>query len=456
MPVPVVPRDSGLPGPGGSAGWPPSRATLVAALALLLALGALLLPSVRAPRRRAGSGPRLELGPGPGLEGFARATQVRPFLLPADHGPHFDYRTEWWYYTGNVAADDGRRFGFQLTFFRRGLSPGPPPEGPGLSSNQVYFAHFAITDVAAGRHSAAERFSRGAGGLAGASGEPFAVWLEDWRASSCCGGSCAATPAPPVRLERVARAPLASPSDCDGGAVRLVARDTASGLSLDLDLAATKPLVAHGDRGLSPKSDEPGNASYYVGYTRMAARGRMAAADTAAAPNGEHAVDVGGEAWFDHEWSTSALGPGAVGWDWFSLQLDDGRELLYFQIRREDGEVEPVSGGTLVEPDGRTRRLSRDDVRVDVLRRWTSPDTGTTYPCRWRLAVRSEALDLEIEPWLEAQEMRTSFVYWEGAVRVSDAAAPGSDDGRRPGPPRVTGHGYVELTGYAVSMQGVF
>ena len=102
-------------------------------------------------------------------------------LCPTDHGPHFDYQTEWWYYTGNLGAADGRRFGFQLTFFRRGLSPGAPPEGPGLASNQVYFAHFAITDVAAGRHAAAERFSRGAGGLAGATGEPFAVWLEDWR-----------------------------------------------------------------------------------------------------------------------------------------------------------------------------------------------------------------------------------------------------------------------------------
>jgi predicted secreted hydrolase len=434
MPVPVVPRDSGLPGPGGSAGWPPSRATLVAALALLLALGALLLPSVRAPRRRAGSGPRLELGPGPGLEGFARATQVRPFLLPADHGPHFDYRTEWWYYTGNVAADDGRRFGFQLTFFRRGLSPGPPPEGPSLASNQVYFAHFAITDVAAGRHTAAERFSRGAGGLAGATGQPFAVWLEDWKVLSCCGGSG------------------------DGSAVSLVAHDAASGLSLDLELRAKKPLVAHGDRGLSPKSGEPGNASYYVGYTRLSARGGIGAADAAGGSPARREVRVTGEAWFDHEWSTSALGSGVIGWDWFSLQLDDGREVMFFQLRRKDGEIEPVSGGTLVEPGGRTRPLTRDDVRIEVLRRWTSSDTGATYPTRWRLAVRSEALDLVIEPWLEAQEMRTSFVYWEGAVRVSDAAAPGSDAGgpRRPGRPGVTGHGYVELTGYASSLQGVF
>ena len=455
MPGPVTPEDSGLPGPEGSAGEAAPRATVAsAALAVALALAAALTPP---PARRgggdglreAGSGPRLELAPGPDSGGFARATAARPFVLPADHGPHFEYQTEWWYYTGNVVAADGHRFGFQLTFFRRGLSPGSPPGGPGLASNQVYFAHFAITDVMAGLHATAERFSRGAGGLAGAAGEPFAVWLEDWRVSSCCGGSCAAPPAPPAppaHHTRVHRAPLAAPaSDCgDGSAVRLVAHDTASGLSLDLELQATKPLVAHGNRGLSPKSDEPGNASYYVGYTRMAARGRIGTAE------------VAGEAWFDHEWSTSALGSGAAGWDWFSLQLGDGRELMHFRIRREDGEVETVSGGTLVEPDGRARRLSRDDVRIDVLRRWTSPEAGATYPSRWRLSVPSEGLDLLVEPWLEAQEMRTSFIYWEGAVRVSEAAGQGSNGRRRPVRPRLTGQGYVELTGYAASMQGVF
>lgn len=424
MPAPVTPKASGpsapviprSPGPAGRRGirLPPSL------ISVALALSAVLLPSPRtSPHGATPSGPRLELAPGPDLSAFARATEPRPFVLPKDHGPHFDYQTEWWYYTGNVAAADGRRFGFQLTFFRRGLSPGPPPEGLGLASNQVYFAHFAITDVAAGRHAATERFSRGAGGLAGASVLPFAVWLEDWRADSL---------------------------NADGSAVRVNAHDAASGLSLDLELQATKPLVAHGDRGLSPKSDEPGNASYYTGYTRMSARGRIGTANIAGGSPALPEVEVTGEAWFDHEWSTSALGAGAVGWDWFSLQLDDGRELMLFQIRREDGSTEPVSGGTLVETDGRTHRLSRDDIRVEVLRRWTSPDTGGTYPSRWRLTVPSEGLDLLVEPWLESQELRTSFVYWEGAVRVTGALA------GRP----VTGLGYVELTGYTRSMRGVF
>jgi predicted secreted hydrolase len=403
----VIPSDSRLPGREGSAG---TRA--LAAISVLLALAALLLPPSRhSPRGIAPGGPRLELGPGPGLKGFARATAVRPFVLPADHGPHLEYQTEWWYYTGNLSAADGRHFGFQLTFFRRGFAPGPSPEGAGLSAHHVYFTHLAITDVAARRHVVAERFSRGAGGLAGATAEPFAVWLEDWRADAL---------------------------DRDGSAVRVVARDAASGLSLDLELRATKPLVAHGDRGLSPKSDEPGNASYYVSYTRLSARGRIG--------TGGDEAEVAGEAWFDHEWSTSALGPGAVGWDWFSLQLDDQRELMLFRIRREDGSIEPASGGTLVERDGRSRRLAREDVWVDVLDHWTSPQTGARYPSRWRVQVPSDELDLVVEPWLEDQEMRTSFVYWEGTVRVS-----GASGGRL-----TTGQGYAELTGYARSMQGVF
>jgi predicted secreted hydrolase len=339
---------------------------------------------------------------------FARATAPREIRLPQDHGPHFEFQTEWWYYTGQLTTQDQRRFGFQLTFFRRGLSPGPPPTA-GLATNQVYFAHFAITDVARGRHQSAERVSRGAAGLAGASGEPFRVAVEEW--------SVEATRA-------------------DGSAVRLRARD--QGLVLDLELGATKPLVLHGDRGLSAKSAEPGNASYYVGYTRLRASGRIGTDGSGASAQGE--------AWFDHEWSTSALGAGAIGWDWWSLQLDDGRELMLFEIRQKDGGRDPASGGTLVAADGRSRRLSAADVETTALGHWTSPRSGASYPARWRLRIPSEGIELEVEPLVADQEMRTAFTYWEGAVRVSGTSG---------GQPR-NGRGYVELTGYARSMQGVF
>ena len=370
-------------------------------LAILLALAACAAPATPAPQ--------IILGPPPDTTGFSRATLPREFTFPLDHGPHFDYQTEWWYYTGNLETAAGRHFGYQLTFFRRGLAPGAPAAGPGLVTSQIYFAHFALTDAAGERHLFSERFSRGADDLAGAAGAPFGVWLESWRVESL---------------------------NADGSAVHLVAPD--GDHALDLTLRALKPIVAHGDRGLSPKSEQAGNASYYLSYTRLDTTGTVTL-------DGE-TFSVQGESWFDHEWSTSALGPQAVGWDWFSLQLADGRELMYFQIRRTDGALESVSGGTLVEPDGSTRRLSAEDVQLTVSARWRSPESGADYPARWRLVIPAAGIDLTAEPWLSDQEMRVSFPYWEGAVQFS-----GTSNGRA-----VTGSGFIELTGYVASMQGVF
>jgi predicted secreted hydrolase len=343
--------------------------------------------------------------------GFARALAPRPFTFPADYGPHFDYQTEWWYYTGNLTTASGQHVGYQLTIFRRGLTPGAPASRPSeFSSNQVFFAHLAFSDVAAGNHAAYERFSRGALDLAGASGDPYGAWLEDWRVESM-------TP--------------------DGSAVHLAARSGPQ--SLDLELRAVKPIVAHGDHGLSPKSEAPGNASYYLSYTRLATTGSVSLA------NGQNTA-VSGESWFDHEWSTTALGPGAVGWDWFSLQLTDGRELMWFQIRQQDGSLERVSGGTLVAPDGGTRRLALGDATVTVLDHWGSPVSGGVYPSHWRLSVPSAQLSVDIVPWLADQENRLSFAYWEGAVRITGNS----------GVVAVTGNGYVEMTGYATSIAGRF
>jgi predicted secreted hydrolase len=353
--------------------------------------------------------PELRLDDHGETPGFARVLSGRRFELPRDHGPHFRYQTEWWYYTGNLRTAEGRRFGYQLTFFRRGLSPGPPPEGSGIATNQIYFAHLGLTDVSAETHTGAERFSRGALGLAGAQAEPYSVWLESWSAHA---------------------------TNADGSRVELRAEHDET--SLRLELSSLKPLVAHGYYGMSPKSRDPGNASYYLSYTRMKTEGSLVTA------SGTFAVT--GESWFDHEWGTSALGEGAVGWDWFSLQMSDARELMLFQVRRSDGGVEPVSGGTLVEPDGRPRQLRVSDVDVGILDRWQSPESGAVYPSRWILALPAEQLELDVRPWLASQEMRTSFTYWEGAVRLRGSRAGVA----------ITGDGYVEMTGYARSMQGVF
>lgn len=340
---------------------------------------------------------------------FARAYAPREFSFPADHGPHLDYQTEWWYFTGNLKDADADHFGYQLTFFRRGLSPDAPERTSSFATNQVYFAHLAVTDVSGGTHHEFERFSRGAAGLAGASSEPFQVWLEDWRLESL---------------------------DEQGRSLRITASD--GDLGLDLTLISQKPIVLHGFEGLSPKSTEPGNASYYLSYTRLETSGKLFL--------GGNQVDVRGESWFDHEWSTSALGVNALGWDWFGLQLSDGRDLMLAVIRNEDGTIDPVSGGTIVEADGRFRPLGADEFELQVLDRWRSPESGADYPSSWRISIPGMNLDLTVEPWLDDQEMKTSFIYWEGAVRII-----GMSQGLE-----ITGHGYAELTGYVQSLQGVF
>jgi predicted secreted hydrolase len=339
------------------------------------------------------------------LAGFARALGPRPFAFPDDHGPHPEFRTEWWYYTGNLETAAGRHVGFQLTFFRTALAP--PDRGAFVAgasawrASQLYLAHFALTDTAGDRFHAASRLSREALGLSGARGQPFRVWLEDWSAESDVAGGL------PVRLRAA-----------DGD------------VAIDLVLERGKPVVLQGDRGWSAKGPEPGNASYYYSFTRMPARGTVRV--------GTESLDVSGLAWMDREWSTSALGPALAGWDWLALQLDDGRDVMVYQLRRRDGAPDPHSAGTLIAADGSTRRLAREDVTLEVLDHWTSPASRVRYPSRWRLTIPTADLSLEITPRLADQELIVGTRYWEGAVRVQGMA------GRSP----VSGRGYVELVGY--------
>lgn len=351
----------------------------------------------------------ITLAPGTVQGAWSRATEPRRFSFPEDHGPHTEYLTEWWYYTGNLQTGFGRSFAYQLTFFRRGLEPGLPKLNSQLGIGSLYFAHFAIMDPEGGSHREWERFGRGAADLAGAEGTPFRVWVGDWTASG---------------------------QDRIGESVWLQA-DTPEG-AIDLQLTAQKPVVAHGDQGLSPKSDVPGSASYYLSFTRMTTTGALR--------NGDESFQVEGLSWFDHEWSTSALGELAVGWDWFSLQLDDGSDLMLFQIRNQDGSLEPVSSGTYVDQAGHVQTLELEDFSVEVLGDWTSGESGIEYPAEWRLRVPTLGLELHLNPLLNDQEVNLSTIYWEGAVRVE-----GSLLGRP-----LHGRGFVELTGYGESMQGLF
>lgn len=335
-------------------------------------------------------------------EGYARAFAPRPFVFPADHGPHPEYRQEWWYFTGNLATPEGRRFGFQLTFFRTALTPAPAERASAWAADQAYMAHFTLSDIEAGRFHAFERFSRAALGLAGASAQPFRVWLEDWSAQGT--GDDAALP---MRL-----------------------RAAQDGVAIDLILDSLKPPVLQGDRGLSQKGPAPGNASYYYSLTRMPTRGTVRI--------GSESFQVEGSSWMDREWSTSALSGDQVGWDWFALQLSDGRELMYYQLRRRDGSADPFSSGVLVQADGAGRRLAPQEVELGVAGHWQSPRTGVRYPSRWTIHIPAEELELEVVPRLAGQELDLAVRYWEGAVQARGTAR------GRP----VTGQGYVELTGY--------
>ncbi len=384
---------------------------LVAVLVMAGAAAWFLWPQEQPPLRAA---VRLAL-PAADASGFARAEGPRPLVFPADHGPHEAYQTEWWYYTGNLVAETGERFGYQLTFFRRAMTPSEDraPDGrpSGWRTGQVYMAHFAITDVAGRIHHSFERFGRGAAGLAGAQAEPFRVWLEDWE----------------VAGPTIGRARL-----------RAAARDGERELALDLALHDQKGPVLQGERGYSRKGPEPGNASYYYSLPRIETAGTLSARGKTWA--------VTGLSWMDHEFSTSALGPELAGWDWFSLQLDDGTEVMLYALRRVDGGRDPFSSGTLIAADGSTRVLAPDEFAIQATGEWRSPRTGGRYPAGWVVTVSAADLRLVVTPRLADQEMRTSLPYWEGAVAV---------EGTRGGRP-LRGEGYVELTGYAQSLQGQF
>ena len=375
-------------------------ATFALFVPLVLLVGCSGPPDDRAAMENTG----LRLLGGEGRDGFARATEPRAFAFPGDHGAHPAFRTEWWYFTGNLETAGGRHFGFELTFFRYALAP--PAEarqdGSAWRTDQVWMAHFAITDTEGRRFFARERITRQALGLAGATSEPLRVWVEDWDAAGAGGGG-------ELTLQ-------------------LAARDDDLGLALRL--AATVPHVAQGDRGVDRKGAGVGNASYYYSVPRLAAEGTVTV-------EGE-SFAVGGLAWLDREWSTSSLDPGTEGWDWFALHLSDSSSLMFYRLRTVNGEASAYSSGTLVRADGTRTALGSDDVALTVLDAWTSDATGVRYPVAWRMTVPMAGLTLDVRPRLPNQELNLSVRYWEGAVHA---------EGRGPDGP-LSAEGYLELAGY--------
>ncbi len=328
------------------------------------------------------------------------------YEFPRDHHSHPEFKTEWWYVTGNLKSDRGREFGFHLTFFRQGVRRGDEARARFLVGD-VKLAHFAVTDVTGAGFRFAQKVSRGAFAEAGFSDGARIAWIDDWE----------------LRQD---------------GPENFSLRAAEGDLRLALDLRANKPPAIHGGQGVSQKSDGAGRASHYYSFTRMAARGKLSLGP------GEEVVD--GEAWFDHEWATNQLAENQTGWDWLSLQFDDGSELMLFQIRLKEGGRDVHSHGTWVGADGSVVAVKNADFELRPGRVWRSGDTHASYPVEWRVRIPKLDLELELSAALDRQEIVLKPVaFWEGSVRAR---------GERQGKP-LAGRGYLEMTGYAGGLVGL-
>ena len=345
-------------------------------------------------------------------ENFLSVTGPCNLEFPKDHGAHPGYRTEWWYYTGNLTSEAGDRYGFQLTFFRSQISPpGADKDWPRHPSawrvRQVYLAHAAVSDISGRQHLQAEKASRAALGMAGVKpeGESTLVFLENWSAQI--------------------------------GPDSHVLKVNGADFSYVLNFRPMKPVVLHGDNGYSLKGSTPERASCYYSFTRLQGQGRITI--------GGRQIAVTGSAWMDHEFSTALLEPGLAGWDWFSIQLSDQTEIMIFLLRKKGGGLNPASSGTFIDPAGRARHLAEGDFKVEILDTWKSSQSKARYPSRWRMQIAPLSIDLTIKSNLPDQEMRAigsaGMYYWEGSVSINGVRADREIDGL----------GYVELTGYAGS-----
>ena len=358
---------------------------------------------------------------------WQRALPGAAYHFPGDHSVHENFKTEWWYFTGTLKNQNGREYGYELTFFRQGaIPPGmqaargrlAPGERSRFVQNDFKFAHFAISDLNGHRFHFTQKINRGAFGDAGfdksaeASPAPERLaWIDDWSLVSRADGSW--------KITAKANSPNA--------------------MSIDLDVRPTKAPVIEGDDGISQKAAGLGNASYYYSFTRLKTTGRLTMDDG-------KIQAVTGESWFDHEWASNQLSADQIGWDWFCFQFEDQTEVMLYAMRRRDGTVDPVSSGTWVTADGQVEHLKFADFTLRPTRTWHSRETGATYPVTWQVNIPSHQADFVVESKLDEQELVLPPIsYWEGAV---------SANGHQGGQP-LKGHGYMELTGYAGTLRGL-
>ena len=290
------------------------------------------------------------------------------FEFPRDHLAHQEFKTEWWYFTGNLRDQSGRRFGYQLTFFRQGIRP--PALRTGTTSrficDELKFAHFAVSDPAQQRFRHFQKTSRGAFGEAGVSDGERLAWIDDWKVELTPAGM-----------------PLSA---------------KAENLSLSLDAQPEKRWIAHGENGVSQKAPGEGRATHYYSGTRLKSKGQLSVDGRTFA--------VQGLSWFDQEWGSNQLTPEQVGWNWFALQFADGTELMLYQMRlKNGGAIDPTSSGTFVGADGTAQHLRSIDFSAVPGEWWTSKATGGRYPIGWELSIPTLDLRLQISTPLKMQEL---------------------------------------------------
>jgi predicted secreted hydrolase len=334
---------------------------------------------------------------------FQQALPGWQYEFPRDYRAHREFKTEWWYYNGYLKSQEGKKFGFHVTFFRVGLIPGPiPREGSRWQVRDVMMAHLAVTDIDNKTFLYQEKAGRANLGLAGADTAHYRVWVGNWQVSQ------------------------------EGKGHQIQAGD--GDPSLSLKIIPTGPPLIHGVNGVVKKGNGTGRASHYYSMTRMETKGLLKI-------KGKE-IPVSGVSWMDHEFGSNQLGETQIGWDWFSLQLDNGMDLMIYQLRQEDGRVDPNSSGTLAGSDARALQLSLSDIKLRVLRYWKSSRSGAIYPASWEIHLPNHDLRLELVPLMADQELMTpkstGITYWEGIVKVK-----GTYKGRI-----VAGEGYVEMTGY--------
>jgi predicted secreted hydrolase len=336
---------------------------------------------------------------------YQKALPGYQYQFPRDHFNHPDYQTEWWYYTGNLRSADGHRFGFELTFFRQGVSR-DRSQTSDWDVRDIYLAHLALSDLDGGRFYHTERVNRAGPGLAGVNQQTAKVWNGNWQVQ-WTGNQ---------------------------GQLQAIAQNFA----LRLVMSSHKPPVIHGKDGVSQKSAGAGQASHYISFTRLLTSGTIELYSKQ--------YQVEGTAWMDHEFFSHQLDTNESGWDWVSLQFDDNTELMLYRFRHKDGSVDPFSAGTYVDAEGRSAHLGVGDFSMQPEKEsYASSETHAVYPIAWRIVVPSLRLDLQLTTPLKSQElvsgMGAGLSYWEGAVTISGTGS---------GKPS-NGVGYLEMTGYARS-----